>query len=1665
MNRQSQRTVSLGRRTIACLLALVMVLGLVPAALPQAAAVSVNDAMQKVVDWGFMRGDINGNLRPNDPITRAEFVTIVNRAFGYHVMGKAPFTDVKDADWYAQDVSIAYTENYITGTTATTFSPKGKLTREQAVVILARNLRLQAYPGEDTSFSDSRELQEWSRGLVEQAVRYHLVSGYPDGTFRPKRAITRGEAAVLLVNAVGNPVQEKGVHTLDGVYGNVTITASGVTLRDTVVAGNLYITDGVDLGSILLENVRVLGQIVVCGGGVSEDGDDSIVLRNVDAQELIIDTQRGQEISLRVEGDGTIQKATVRTNSFLKDNTGDSVGIREIVLDGGKDAKLSLAGNLKKVVNKTPGSTINLVSGTAASITVDEAATGSTLNLEAGTLADEVNLDVGTTVTGKGDIGKLTVNAPGSTVTMLPDQIIIRPGLNATINGTVMDSNAAAEASADPRLMGGYPSVTDLAPTSALAKFRGNKAGTVYWAITPITAGSVGAGDLINPPSYSTEILKHGTASLSGSAAENTTKLTGLTSGGSYYLSAVFVDARETQSPVKVISFSTPDNTVPNFASGYPYLSRVTNISAQVTVMTTKTCQLYYALLPKGSTAPKPEDFKSGAIPGNLGYGTRAMTKNSPDSFDVNDKPLHELETYDLYLWLTDREGGVSSSVKKLTFTTVDKTPPVFNTEPTINKVEEKSVGLYANLNEAGTLFWVVVAQGEEYPKPLAGQSGAVDLSSENAKIQVAAGMNALKSGRVNMAEGKDVSFNVSGLDPEKAYDLYYVAQDKAGNYSETVKKLTIHTKDPNAPTVTQEFTKYNGTDTTTPLPNTDIRLVFSEEVQTVDTNTPLVQLYQDVVKAGGDKVAEADARDTMANVLRNSIKLYASTGNGLPEVVPDGGLVNKEDDKWIIDYRYAEITLEEGKTVVTFRTRDNVEESALCLESGLEYNFEIQADTLADTSSTKNVMGRVPLDPFKTVFAIVNLSNPNITSLDGSTDADKRVDVSWTLSPMTTENTADNVDWDMVIWSDTSAVFELYHRENVNGKPRPWERVGNSYEITVPEDAGRVGVSLTRHFLQDTNAPDFAPLNDLKEDTKYEYAIHFTQVGSLTDPDTWSQRINIGINILAGSTNDLQTLSNRLTVENYEQMVPSQLTNIGQPSNFNLVKQFSDQTPPAFASGHPTFDNGSSAVNMRLMLDRPGTLYYVVAPKETIPTTGKNAEDQKVDFSKDDDGEDDNGKEYNDLPTKGKYNGTVFQYEQEIETPAKLNIVNASKHYASNPRIKYGSMSLGPSQVEKVVEGLDPKQEYIVYFVLQGMSNDTYSPVYAYRFETSDVDIPYITMEAENPEVSFRTSENAKLNYVLFAYNQLPGIFKGEMKDDNLADPNKGPIISITNPGENKNNVMTVLEAMLQTKDKQTGKSYFDVHASQNLKNTVQEIIQRQQTGGGGSPATNGTIDTTKNEVKRVDFKSAMQNNSGSNATYFYCLATAQNALGSAYSFKAVEDVHIKDLDPPYLINISHTLSETSTDKYTGTLTLTFNEPIYYMERLGNSSAGNPETLRPVGNCSWGNVLPSESSKDNPAYISIFNAASMVGGKFSPLSYSKSPTLSFTIQCTDIVEGAQITLSDKGVVSDASENGVLEPFILRLEVTKTGVGGGFAKTVKFVVDRGEYHPSNGKPE
>lgn len=1601
--------------------------------------------MKRMEELGLLQGDADGDLRPGDPITRAEFVTIINRAFGYRSAGGHPFRDVPGTAWYAEDVDIGYTEGYITGTSPTAFSPNLSITREEAAFILAKNLMMEPAVGENTSFADGRSISTWSRGMVSAAAENNLISGYPDGTFRPQKSITRGEAAVILLNAVGTPVSRPGTTTLGDVWGNVTITSSGVTLKDTVVAGNLYVTAGVELGDVVLENVKVLGEIVVSGGGVSEAGEDSVILRNVDAPKLVVDNIKNQQVSLRVEGDGLIQQASVRTDAFLADNTPAGHGIGEIELNGENGLELKLAGNIKNVVNRTPESALSISSGRVDTITVDEKAVDSTLEISSGAEADHVNLDVGTTVTGDGDIGDLVVNAPGSNVSMLPDQIVIRPGDTANIDGENMDSEAAAESSADPRLLSGYPKITDLAPTSATAQFSGNKRGTVYWAVTSVTDGSVGTDELIDPPSYTTKIVANGSAALSGAGERSTAKISKLVSDGSYYLSAVLVDARGDQSPLKVLSFTTPDNTVPGFADGYPYMSKVTNVSAQVTVMATKSCRLYWALLPKGAQAPTAQDFKANAVTGNLGYGSRDVTKNTAYSFDVNNVALEELESYDLYLWLTDVEGGQSSRVEKLSFTTVDRTPPKFNTNATVNKVERTSVGLYANLNEAGTLYWVVVEQGTEYPKPLAGQSGPVDLSSDTAKMQVSAGMNALKSGKVNMSQDKDVSFNVSGLDPEKAYDLYYVAQDKAGNYSARVQVITIHTLDPSAPTVVQEFTRYNGDESGTPYPDTDIRLVFSEEVQDAAANVTLKEYYDRVTAAKGETEKE-QARTALGNVLRNSIKLYVDTGSGRPELVADGvDAADKTQGGWVIDYRYAEVTMEEGKTVVIFRTADSEKESALNLQSGAEYHFEIEANTISDTSDAKNIMGKTKLDTFKTIFAVVNLSNPNESTLEGTitdyhdpgqeiqlTGDDKLVDISWLLAPATTESVPDNVDWDMIIWSDTSIAFDLYRRTNLAETPGKWERIGEEIELTVPDGDDRRGVSLTR-ILQKGNNPQFQQLNQLLEENQYEYAVHFTRVGTLGDRDTWSQRVTMGVTVVAGSTSDLGSLANgRLDSSALEEALAEGVTNIGQPDDFTLRKQFSDQTPPIFVDNRPNFETGDSSVKMYLMLDRPGTIYYMVAPYGTVTTEGEERDgSEKYHFSTD-------KTDYEALPKNGENDpgSGGMEYPFNITAPTPLSIINAGNQ--ANARIKHGSIQGGATEVEKIVQDLEVKTDYIAYFVIQGSSSQVYSEVYAYRFSTDDVTPAYITMRAVNPEVEFTTSQDATLYYSLFASNKLPPLF-GQNLAGNHLDPEYRDKVGteITD--------LTLLEAIQKTINGVTGESYFDRYASEETKEQVRQAITSQTSS---EALDKGSIpNMAQKEPQAHDFTNAMDPES---ATAYVCLATAQNALGGKWTFKAVDGVRIPDEDAPVLLKVTTTVTKVNDAadpvRVSGTVTLQFSETIYHI-----NDSGNPDTLRAI-------IQRDGDKQKEVGFLNLVNQSQ------SNLKYSKesgNTTNTITLDFWDAPVGATFSFCNTGHLADASANSRQnDSYTLELQPTE-GIGlitGG--TTYHFVVTQGNY-PGN----
>ena len=136
----------------ACLAALVLTALTLCAFLcarPARAAEWMTPYLEQVQEWGVMRGDSQGNLHEDRNITRAEFVTMVNRAFGYTDVGPHTFADVNPNDWFAEDISIAHQAGYFNGTSPTTFGAADPCTAKAYTIFLLRALGYQ----DETDFS------------------------------------------------------------------------------------------------------------------------------------------------------------------------------------------------------------------------------------------------------------------------------------------------------------------------------------------------------------------------------------------------------------------------------------------------------------------------------------------------------------------------------------------------------------------------------------------------------------------------------------------------------------------------------------------------------------------------------------------------------------------------------------------------------------------------------------------------------------------------------------------------------------------------------------------------------------------------------------------------------------------------------------------------------------------------------------------------------------------------------------------------------------------------------------------------------------------------------------------------------------------------------------------------------------------------------------------------------------------------------------------------------------------------------------------------------------------------------------------------------------------------------------------------------------------------
>ena len=273
---------AIGKRLLALLLVVLMLC-------PQTYALAATDLsghwcrgeIEAFLSKDLVRGYPDGGFHPDATVTRAEFIRMVNSTFGFVREGTATFTDVKEGDWYSADLAAAARTGWFSGMPDGSALPQATITRQEAAKLLVSMLE-EKRPGSFAMFTDGRQVADWARDYVETAGALGIIEGFPDGTYRPTRYLTRAETVKMLSNIAQQIYSAAGIYHTDRVERSAVVLCGGVTLRGAVIKGNLYVSESC-AGSLDLTDCTVEGSIVILGAAAR-----AVTLRGSSVREILL---------------------------------------------------------------------------------------------------------------------------------------------------------------------------------------------------------------------------------------------------------------------------------------------------------------------------------------------------------------------------------------------------------------------------------------------------------------------------------------------------------------------------------------------------------------------------------------------------------------------------------------------------------------------------------------------------------------------------------------------------------------------------------------------------------------------------------------------------------------------------------------------------------------------------------------------------------------------------------------------------------------------------------------------------------------------------------------------------------------------------------------------------------------------------------------------------------------------------------------------------------------------------------------------------------------------------------------------------------------------------------------------------------------------------------
>ncbi|WP_273321124.1 S-layer homology domain-containing protein [Vallitalea guaymasensis] len=331
-------------------------------------------AEETITKWkqkGLMTGYLDGTFKPDNNITKAEFISIINRIYGYYEKADKNYRDIKDEDWYYKETIIAKANKYMDWYKKEELKPNEEITRQEVHAILA---------------------------TIQQQ----------EATEQPEEKMTRAEVVTMLDRIVGELINISGIYGPEKeekvIEGNLTINTEGVILKNTIINGNLILAAGIKQGDITLENVTVKGKTIVNGGG-----ENSLTLKNCSLHELIVFKQDGKIRIVSI--DSEIGKTILLNGGKLQ---GDFKLIT--IIDKGENKELNnieLKGKIEHIIVESQVD-IKISEGTKIKkIEVNNNSIGTKIDIQKSSVIEEMIFYAPTEVTGKGKIKKISIKSKG----------------------------------------------------------------------------------------------------------------------------------------------------------------------------------------------------------------------------------------------------------------------------------------------------------------------------------------------------------------------------------------------------------------------------------------------------------------------------------------------------------------------------------------------------------------------------------------------------------------------------------------------------------------------------------------------------------------------------------------------------------------------------------------------------------------------------------------------------------------------------------------------------------------------------------------------------------------------------------------------------------------------------------------------------------------------------------------------------------------------------------------------------------------------------------------------------------------------------------------------------------------------------------------------------